>query len=97
MNWSVYGTYSGAHVFTNPQARRIDPFTFDPLSIPYAELKTKQGNIGPRLRKALMIHGVDINGNLMALTNAVQTDQDIDDTIEAFREAMVMLVREDDL
>ena len=37
--WAAYGTFSGFHVFLNPEGRDIRPDRFDPFSIDYRELK----------------------------------------------------------
>ena len=95
--WAAYGTFSGIHIFTNPKGRKIDPTNFDPLAIPFEELKQKQGQIAHRMRLALLDNGVDINGQLMSLTNSALVAGDLDDTVDAFREAMGMLQREGDL
>lgn len=95
--WAVYGTFSGLHIFTNPHARAIEPAGFDPFAIPYAELKTRRGDLTHRLRVAMLVQGVDLNNWPGALTSAVQSEQDLADTADAFREALRMLRREGDL
>ena len=37
--WAAYGTFSGFHVFLNPEGRSLRPDRFDPFSIDYRELK----------------------------------------------------------
>jgi glutamate-1-semialdehyde 2,1-aminomutase len=95
--WAAYGTFSGVHLFTNPKGRPVRPSAFDPFSVPYVELKTKQGDITHRLRVAMLIHGVDFNNWPGAIVSATLSDQDVADTVDAFREALHLLRREGDL
>ena len=95
--WAAYGTFSGLHLFTNPKGRALRPSAFDPLAIPYAELKTRQGAIGHRLRVAMLVQGVDLNNWPGALLSAALSEADLADTADAFREALRMLKREGDL
>ena len=45
--WAAYGTFSGLHLFTNAQGRALRPSEFDPLAVPYAELKARAGQHHP--------------------------------------------------
>jgi glutamate-1-semialdehyde 2,1-aminomutase len=95
--WAAYGSFSGLHLFTNPKGRGIRPSDFDPLAVPYAELKTKQRNITHRLRLAMLVQGVDLNNWPGALLSAAHGESELSDTVDAFREAMRMLKREGEL
>ncbi len=95
--WAAYGTFSGVHLFTNPKGRALRPSDFDPFAIPYAELKSRQGRITHRLRIAMLLHGVDLNNWPGAIVSAVLSDQDLADTVDAFRDALRLLRREGDL
>jgi glutamate-1-semialdehyde 2,1-aminomutase len=95
--WAAYGTFSGMHLFTNPKGRALRPADFDPLAIPYAELKSRQAGITHRLRIAMLLHGVDLNNWPGAIASAVLSDQDLADTVDAFRDALRLLRREGDL
>jgi glutamate-1-semialdehyde 2,1-aminomutase len=95
--WAVYGTFSGIHIFTNPERRAIRPAEFDPFGVPYRELKARQGNITHRLRLAMLVHGVDLNNWPGAFVSAALSEQDVADTIEAFRESLRLLKREGDV
>ncbi|MEM7022175.1 MAG: aminotransferase class III-fold pyridoxal phosphate-dependent enzyme [Pseudomonadota bacterium] len=95
--WSAYGTFSSVHLFTNPKGRDIRPSTFDPLSVPYKELKTKQKGLVHRLRIAMLIHGVDFNNWPGGTVSAVLSEADVADTVEAFGEALHLLRREGDV
>jgi glutamate-1-semialdehyde 2,1-aminomutase len=95
--WSAYGTFSSVHLFTNPHARTLRPSAFDPLSVPHAELKTKQGDLTHRLRIGMMLQGVDLNNWPGAMVSAALSRQDLADTVDAFRETLRLLRREGDL
>ena len=97
MPWAAYGTFSGLHLFTNAKGRELRPSEFDPLAVPYAELKARQGDITHRLRVAMLVQGVDLNNWPGAQTSAVLSEQDLADTIDAFAEALRLLRREGDL
>ncbi|MDH3662800.1 MAG: aminotransferase class III-fold pyridoxal phosphate-dependent enzyme [Alphaproteobacteria bacterium] len=95
--WAAYGSFSGIHIFTNPERRAIKPLYFDPSNIPWTELKSNQPNIVHRLRVAMLLGGVDINSWPGAFVSAVLSQDDIDQTISAFRDAIHWLRREGDL
>ncbi|HEX5079035.1 MAG TPA: aminotransferase class III-fold pyridoxal phosphate-dependent enzyme [Geminicoccaceae bacterium] len=95
--WAAYGTFSGVHLFTNPNGRALRPADFDPFAVPYTELKARQGNITHRLRIAMLVHGVDFNNWPGAIVSAMLSPQDVADTLDAFRDALRLLRREGDL
>jgi glutamate-1-semialdehyde 2,1-aminomutase len=95
--WAAYGTFSGLHLFTNADGRKLRPSAFDPLAVPYAELKARQGDITHRLRVAMLVQGVDLNNWPGGQTSAVLSEQDLAATIDAFAEALRLLRREGDL
>ncbi len=73
------------------------PSDFDPLTLPYAELKIRETRLTHRLRLAMLVQGVDFNSWPGAILSAVLSPDDLAQTIEAFREALRMLKREGDL
>jgi glutamate-1-semialdehyde 2,1-aminomutase len=95
--WAVYGTFSGFYIFTNPKKRKITPTTFNPFDYQYDELKMKVPNIVQKIRLAMLINGVDLNGWPGGLTSVMHTEEDVANTVEAFRETVAMLKRERDL
>ncbi|MFQ6017477.1 MAG: aspartate aminotransferase family protein [Kiloniellaceae bacterium] len=92
--WAVYGTFSGFHIFTNPKNRKITPAMFDAFDYDYQELKTNPPQVAPKLRLAMLVNGVDITGWPGGTVSAAHTEDDLAITVEAFREALVMLKRE---
>jgi glutamate-1-semialdehyde 2,1-aminomutase len=95
--WAVYGTFSGFHLFMNPQRRDIDPMRFDALECSMAELKDQPKHLASRMRVALLTQGVDTNGRLGGFTSATHTDADIAETAAAFKAAIAMLRAEGEL
>jgi glutamate-1-semialdehyde 2,1-aminomutase len=93
MPWAVYGTFSGFHIFTNP--KRL-PITADDIAAgrcDYRTIKAVDKTTLNRLRLGMLVHGVELFSWPGGPTSAVQTDADLDKTVEAFR-ATLRLLRE---
>ena len=86
--WAVFGTYSGFQIFTNPKRRPIPPGSFDPLAVPYDELRTNDARIVNLLRLAMLLEGVDINGWPGGNLSATHGDAELGHTAEAFDRAL---------
>lgn len=95
--WAAYGTFSGVHIFPNPSGRRLDPRRFDPLTIPFDELKARPPRLAQRIRLALLTGGVDLSGQLAMLVSATHGVAEVEHTVAAFREAIRRLAREGDV
>ena len=93
--WAAYGTFSGFHIFLNPDGRAIRPDRFDPLSIDYRELKANPPGIADRLRLAMLSNGVDVTGWPGGTISAAHGDAELAETAEALRESLRMLKAED--
>ncbi len=89
--WAAYGTFSAIHIFTNTAGRDIDHMNFDPHAIPIKELMANPTALVDKLRMALLVNGVDMNGWPGGLTSAAHTDEDVRETLEAFERSLVML------
>ena len=94
MPWSVYGTSSGFHLFVNPAKRDVTPGRFDPYACPMSELKNPPPRLVSRLRLALLLHGMDVNGRLSGFTSAAHGAADVADAASALR-ASVRMLREE--
>jgi len=93
--WAVYGDYSLFHVFTNPHGLAIDPKRFDPLALGFDGLKrSKSAVLANKLRLAMLVAGVDIMGAPGGTVSATHGDREIEQTIEAFRQAVRMIKAE---
>ncbi len=97
LKWSVYGTYSGFHLFVNPKNRDITPHGFDSYAVEMEELKSQPQKLNNRMRIALLVNGVDTNPRIGGLLSASHTAQDVSETVAAWREALKMLKAEGEL
>jgi glutamate-1-semialdehyde 2,1-aminomutase len=95
--WAAYGTYSGFHVFTNTQNRSITPSEFDPFDYGYAELKANPPETVTKLRLAMLVNGVDITSWPGGTVSAALDEDDLEKTVSAFRQSLVMLKGEGEL
>jgi glutamate-1-semialdehyde 2,1-aminomutase len=94
--WAAYGQGSSVYLFTNPEdALAIDPLTFDRATLPISDMEKAAGHKAAGLfRLALLVNGVDVSSKLGAIVSAVHTDDDIAQSAEATRRALVMLKAE---
>jgi glutamate-1-semialdehyde 2,1-aminomutase len=95
--WAVYGSYSGFHTFLNPDGRKLRPTTFDSASLTLEEVKTQPKALANKLRLALLVNGVDVNGRIGGFLSATHTADDVALTAEAFRQSIRMLRQEGEL
>ncbi len=95
--WAVYGTFSGFHMFLNPRKRPISAPHFDPFSVGYQEITANPAPLAHKLRLALLLHGVDINGHLSGFVSATHGPGELEATVTAFRKALAMLRSEGEL
>jgi glutamate-1-semialdehyde 2,1-aminomutase len=89
--WAAYGTSSGFHLFLNPAGREVTPDRFDPFACPMAELKSPPPRLASRLRLALLLHGMDVNGRLSGFTSAAHDAADVAGAAAALRAAIRLL------
>lgn len=92
--WAAYGEHSAVHIFTNPEGRDIGPATFDPLALPFMELKENAPGIGHKLRLAMLVNGVDFNGWPGGTISAAHGDAELEETLAAFKTSARMLQEE---
>ncbi|MEM7253589.1 MAG: aspartate aminotransferase family protein, partial [Pseudomonadota bacterium] len=97
LRWAAYGSFSGFHLFLNPEQRDLNPANFDPTSLPFSELKANPPGFVDKLRIAMMVNGVDITGWPGGTVSSVHRDDDIDRTVEAFERSIDALQREGEL
>ena len=95
--WAAYGTYSGFHVFFNPNGRALRPRDFDATRIGMAELKTQPKALVHKLRLALLVNGVDVGGRIGGFLSCTHTADDVAQTAAAFRDSIRMLRQEGEL
>jgi glutamate-1-semialdehyde 2,1-aminomutase len=98
VQWAVYGTFSGFHLFVNPSGiAGIEPHSFDPAKIPLEDMKNQPKELINKLRLAMLINGVDLNPRGGGLLSCTHTKDDVANTANAFREAIRMLKQESEL
>ena len=97
VKWACYGTFSSFHTFLNPKGRDIDPLNFDALAIDYEELKGKPKGLSHRIRVAMLVNGVDLNGWPGGNISCMHTAEDMEATAEAYRETIRMLRKEGEI
>lgn len=95
--WAVHGTFSGFHFFLNPKGRPIEPTRFDPMSLDYRELLENPADLVRKLRLALLVNGVDVNGRLSGVVSAAHGKDDVDATAATLRASLRMLRAEGEL
>ncbi len=96
--WAAYHQYSLFHVFTNPAHLQINPRDFDPLRFGFEGLKkAKNAALANKLRLAMLVNGVDIQGAPGGCVSATHGEREIDETLEAMRRSVRALRDEGDL
>jgi glutamate-1-semialdehyde 2,1-aminomutase len=98
VRWAVFGSFSGFHIFTNPDRLDIEPTTFDPADHDYRSLKGKKGTtLATKLRLAMRVNGVDLQGWPGGPVSAVHGGADFGRTLDAFRDTVRMLKDEGEI
>jgi glutamate-1-semialdehyde 2,1-aminomutase len=98
IGWAAYGTYSMFHIFTNPKRITLTPTRFDPLAQPAASLvDRRQAGLVDKLRLAMMVNGVDLNGSPGGLVSATHESEELEDTIRGLGQSLRMLRQEGEI
>ena len=93
--WLVYGTFSGFHIFTNPNGLDLKASDIEQAKAPLEVLKSQAGTKTPAaLRMGMLCQGVDLFAWPGGPTSSVHTDEDLEITSKAFRETLRVLKRE---
>ncbi|MGD9646490.1 MAG: aspartate aminotransferase family protein [Pirellulales bacterium] len=96
--WIVYGTFSGFHIFTNPDRLAV---TADDIATGRCDWRTIKAAIRPgltsKLRVGMIVHGVEIFNWPGGPTSSVHGDADLQRTAEAFRKTLRRLRDEGDV
>jgi glutamate-1-semialdehyde 2,1-aminomutase len=97
-SWIAYGTYGGFHVFLNPECIFTDRGRIEAGEHDAETLKAAvPAAVRLKLRIGMLLHGVDIQGWPGAPVSAAHSDDDREQTIEAFRQTLRALRAEGDL
>jgi glutamate-1-semialdehyde 2,1-aminomutase len=95
IKWAVHGSYSGIHIYTNPDGAHIVPSQFDAAAFNPAMLaKPRVEAITGKVRMGLLVNGVDMNSGPSGYISAMHGDEEMAVTIDAFRATLRALKRE---
>jgi glutamate-1-semialdehyde 2,1-aminomutase len=95
VKWAVYGTYSGMHIFTNPDGDDIVPSQFDAVPfVPRMINKSRHDGMPVKVRMGLLVNGVDVNTGPSGTISASHGEEEMVLTVDAFRATIRALKRE---
>jgi glutamate-1-semialdehyde 2,1-aminomutase len=95
VKWVVHGSYSGIHIYTNPDGADITAETFDPVAfIPRLMSKPRGEGVTSQVRMGLLVNGVDMNAGPSGYISAMHGEEEMNVTVEAFRATLRALKRE---
>ncbi|MEE8248341.1 MAG: aminotransferase class III-fold pyridoxal phosphate-dependent enzyme [Alphaproteobacteria bacterium] len=94
--WACHGAFSSFYLFLNPQGLAVEPGDFD-ASAHGAEIFKAKSPLLTKLRLALLVNGVDLNGKPGGTVSAAHGEADIEHAADALRAAIDMLRAEGDL
>ncbi|OYV35286.1 MAG: aspartate aminotransferase family protein [Rhodospirillales bacterium 20-64-7] len=95
VKWAVFGSYSGIHIYTNPDGADIDPHHFDAAAfIPQMMSKPRGEGVTGKVRMGLLVNGVDMNSGPSGTISAMHGEEEMTTTVDAFRATVRALKRE---
>jgi glutamate-1-semialdehyde 2,1-aminomutase len=98
VKWAVHGTYSGMHIFTNPDGDDIVPSRFDPVPyVPRMIVKSRHDGMPVKARMGLLVNGVDMNTGPSGWVSATHGEEEMALTVDAFQATIAALKREGEI
>ena len=98
MSWGAYGTFTGLHLFVNPNGLPVEQRSSHPFAMGYAGLNIlRNSSVSLKLRLAMRIHGVELSAWPGGRCSAAHDDCDLDDTLAALRAGIRMLREEGEI
>ncbi len=94
VRWAVYGTYSGLHIFTNPDGADIVPSRFDAAAFIPQIMAKPRVNLPAQVRMGMLVNGVDLNTAPSGTISAMHGEEEMAITVDAFRATIRALRRE---
>jgi glutamate-1-semialdehyde 2,1-aminomutase len=95
VKWAVHGSYSGMHIFTNPEGDDIVPSRFDAAAFIRKMIDKPRGEgITGQVRMGLLVNGVDMNSGPSGTISAMHGEEEMAVTVDAFRATVRALKRE---
>jgi glutamate-1-semialdehyde 2,1-aminomutase len=95
--WAVYGEHSFFHIHTALADRHARASDFDSRTLSVDAFKGKNEPMLAKLRLAMLVNGVDLKGSRGGLVSAAHTQDDIELTLNAWRESLRALKSEGEL
>lgn len=98
LDWCVYGTFSGFHIYLNPGRESVSPQDIEAGKFDWQKIKAASASpLTKKLRLGMLVHGVDVAPWPGGATSAVHTDDDLEITTRAFRQTIRILKKEGDI
>lgn len=95
VKWAVHGSYSGMHIFTNPEGDNIVPSQFDAAAFIQKMIDRPRGEgLTGQVRMGLLVNGVDMNTGPSGTISAMHGEEEMAITVDAFRATIRALKRE---
>lgn len=95
LDWCIYGTFSGFHIFTNPTHDSVTAEQIEAAEYPFQKIKAAASSTaGQKIRIGMLSQGVDLPGWPGGPTSAVHTEDDLRQTVAAFRHT-VRVIRDE--
>ena len=95
VKWSVHGSFSGMHVYTNPQGADIDPHGFKAEDFIQTMIDKPRGaGVTSSVRMGMLVNGVDMNSGPSGTISATHGPEEMAITVDAFRSTIRALKRE---
>ena len=92
VKWPVYGEYSTFHVF--PESTT----SFEPENAGDRIMDAAaRADVTRKLRLGMLVHGVDMNGQIWGFTSVAHGAYELDKTLDAFAKTLYALKREGDI
>jgi glutamate-1-semialdehyde 2,1-aminomutase len=91
---AVHGSFSGFHVYTNPDKDDITPGQFDASAYITKMINAKKDGFANSLRMGMLVNGVDVNSGPSGTISATHGDDEMNTTVDAFRSTIRALKRE---
>jgi glutamate-1-semialdehyde 2,1-aminomutase len=89
--WVVYGTYSGFHLFLNPERRPVTRADIESCTCDYRMFKGVPKALNHKLRVGMLAEGVELFSWPGGPTSAVHSDDDLRKTCDALRKVILAL------
>ena len=89
--WAVFGSFSGFYFYLNAKREALSPRGFDPLARDPLELVRNPPELAQKLRLAMLLGGVDLNGRPGGLISATHGEAELAATTAALAQAIALL------